>query len=293
MSVDRQRNEFSTSNNLKEIVMKKAFMGWTFLVTLAVILTFASAQAQESKTVKLPEPSKKGGLTIMESLAKRASSRAWIDKELSSQDLSNLLWAANGINRPDAKKRTAPSALNSQDVDIYVFMKSGVYLYDAANHALNLIVSGDRRAEILKSSGAARPAGESPAGAPGGSPSGAPGAGGGTAGKAPAGAQGGSAGAAPGGAAPAGGQGVSAPVTLLLVSDVSKFSIGTDEKKRDYGAIDTGLVSENISLFCAGNGLATVPRASINRDLAKTMLNLKDTQVVFLENSVGYTSESK
>jgi nitroreductase len=225
--------------------MKGSFVKRIVFAALLLFIAFTWAHAQESKVIKLDEPIKKGGLSIMESLSKRASSRAWADKDLSSQDLSNLLWAANGINRSDSNKRTAPSALNSQDVDVYVFMKGGVYLYDAANHALNLRVSGDHRSEILKSRASA-----------------------------------------------GGEKRILAPVTLLLVSDVSRFSMGTDEKRREYGAIDTGLVSENIGLFCAGNGLATVPRASIDRDAAKALLELSDTQYIFLENSVGYPPEA-
>lgn len=67
----------------------------------------------------------------MEVLSVRASAREWSDRDLSLQDLSDLLWAANGLNRPEEKKYTASSAQNAHDVDIYVFMKDGVYLNDA------------------------------------------------------------------------------------------------------------------------------------------------------------------
>lgn len=71
----------------------------------------------------------------MKALSDRHSDREYAAKELSLQDLSDLLWAANGINRPDGK-RTAPSALNKQDIDIYVIMKEGAYLYDAKANSL-------------------------------------------------------------------------------------------------------------------------------------------------------------
>lgn len=256
--------------------MKRKFIKRIFFTALLVLFAFMCAQAQESNSIKLPDPMKKGGLSIMESFSKRSSSRTWADKELSTQDISNLLWAANGINRPDSKKRTAPSAMNVQDVDIYVFIKSGVYLYDAANHALNLVVSGDHRSEVSMSRGGPSSSGSTsgtpgstPAGAPAGSPSASPGGEAGSPGGSPAGQS-------------------TAAANLIMVSDLSKFSMGTDETKKELGTIDAALVSENICLFCAGNGLATVPRYSINRDGIKTLLKLKDTQYIVMENAVGY-----
>jgi nitroreductase len=264
--------------------MKKAFITWT--ATLFVLFTLTWAQAQESKTIKLPEPAKKGGLSIMETFSKRASSRSWADKDLSQQDLSNLLWAANGINRTEDKKRTAPSAMNVQDVDIYVFIKSGVYLYDAASHALNLVAAGDHRSEIGMSMGGPRSSGGTPGNAPAGAPGGAPG---GAAPSAPSGERAGG----PGGD----NAGKSTPAAnLIMVSDLSKFSMGNDASKKEMGVIDASIVSENINLFCAGNGLATVPRiGSImnQKDALKTLLKLKDTQYVVIENPVGYPSAEK
>ena len=80
----------------------------------------------------------------MEALSKRGSVREFSQKELPAQTLANLLWAANGVNRADGK-RTAPSAMNRQDIDIYVIMKDGAYLYDAASNTLKLIAEGDHR----------------------------------------------------------------------------------------------------------------------------------------------------
>jgi hypothetical protein len=255
--------------------MNKTFIKGIFFSVMLLLCIFASAQAQETKTMKLDTPAKKGGLSIMETFSGRASSRSWADRDLSSQDLSNLLWAANGINRPDSKKRTAPSAMDVQDVDIYVFIKSGIYIYDAANHSLNLIVSGDHRSELGMSMGGSRPSGSAP---------------------------GGSASAPPGGGITSGAPGSSASgnstaaANLVMVSDLSKMSMGTDELKKEMGVIDAAIVSENIALFCAGNGLATVPRiGSINskKDSLKTLLKLKDTQYIVIENPVGYPAESK
>ena len=86
--------------------------------------------------------------TVMKALSERHSAREYASKALSLADLSDLLWAANGINRPDSGKRTAPSAMNKQDVDVYVILQEGSYLYDAKNHQLNLVAEGDHRGAV-------------------------------------------------------------------------------------------------------------------------------------------------
>jgi len=93
----------------------------TVFLLVSLLLTPLFLSAQNPKTIKLNEPNKKRGLPVMEALAVRASASQWSTQDLSAQDLSDLLWAANGINRPDNGKKTAPSAMNAQDVDIYVF----------------------------------------------------------------------------------------------------------------------------------------------------------------------------
>ena len=128
--------------------MNRTFIKGIFFTMMLVLWAFTWTQAQESDSIKLPDPTKKGGLSIMETFSNRASGRSWADRELSSQDLSDLLWAANGINRPESGKRTAPSALNAQDIDIYVCMKSGIYLYDAKKHLLELIALDDYRSTV-------------------------------------------------------------------------------------------------------------------------------------------------
>jgi SagB-type dehydrogenase family enzyme len=118
---------------------------------LAVLLLFPSlypAQTPDLKTIKLNDPDLNREFPVMKAFSARASIREWSDKELSLQDLSDLLWAANGINRSDSKKRTAPSAMNAQDIDIFVFDKNGIYLYDALGKALVPVAAGDHRAEI-------------------------------------------------------------------------------------------------------------------------------------------------
>jgi nitroreductase len=104
-----------------------------------------AAPAQEPAPVTLPPPQTDGGMPLMKALKLRASSRAFAPDPLPAQTLSNLLWAAWGINRPDGK-RTAPSARNWQEIDVVVVKADGAWLYDAKAHALRPMVAGDLRA---------------------------------------------------------------------------------------------------------------------------------------------------
>ena len=94
--------------------------------------------------IALPPPDKTGGLPLMDTLSKRHSAREFSPDELPLPLLSNLLWAAFGVNRA-AGGRTAPSALNAQEVDVFVALPSGAYRYDAATHALHLAAASDLR----------------------------------------------------------------------------------------------------------------------------------------------------
>ena len=97
-----------------------------------------------AQDLNLPAPQKGGGMPLLDALAKRATTRAFDTKELSDQQLSTLLWAAFGINRPDGK-RTAPSAHNNQEADIYVLLKQGAFLYYAKSNLLARVAAGDLR----------------------------------------------------------------------------------------------------------------------------------------------------
>jgi Nitroreductase len=112
-------------------------------IVLAAVVGVVPVFGQESQ--QLPEPKKSGGMPVMEALQKRHSSRAFLDRALSAETLSSLLWAANGISRPDGR-RTAPTAINVQDTDVYAILATGAYLYDAKANALTLAASGDHRA---------------------------------------------------------------------------------------------------------------------------------------------------
>jgi nitroreductase len=183
-------------------------------------------------SVALAAPTKQGGLPVMDAFAARASAREWASRPLAPQDLSDLLWAANGVNRPDGR-RTAASATNAQDVDVFVLDASGAYVYDASGHALRRVADGDRRAEIA-------------------------------------------------------GPQAAAPVQLVLVSDLSRFRAGSPEQRAEWGALDSGIVAQNVMLFCAGRGLATRPRASFDRQALARVLQLKESQRAFLSLPVGH-----
>jgi SagB-type dehydrogenase family enzyme len=94
--------------------------------------------------IKLNQPDLNKGISVMEALKKRKSQREFSDKKLTLQQLSELLWAADGINRPDGK-RTSPAAMAKYAVDIYVVLPEGIYLYDVAKHELTPIAKGDFR----------------------------------------------------------------------------------------------------------------------------------------------------
>lgn len=202
------------------------------LVWLIFAVFIGSAQAQELKSVKLLNPDKERGLPFMEALSIKASVREWSTEQLSLHDLSDLLWAADGINRPAEGKRTASSAMNAQDIDIYTFTEDGIYLYDAQQNILNQIVIGDYRSLAGKTD---------------------------------------------------------APVNLVLISDISRFRAGNDSLKLGWANMDAGIVSQNISLFCAATGLKTRPRASFpGADKIRELLKLTGTQYILLNHPVGY-----
>jgi SagB-type dehydrogenase family enzyme len=98
-----------------------------------------------AQNILLPKPQIKGGKPLMEALSLRQSKRNFSDKELKEQTLSNLVWAAYGYNRED--KRTAPSSQDRQEIDLYVSLKTGIYLYDAKEHQLVLKSKGNHQAE--------------------------------------------------------------------------------------------------------------------------------------------------
>lgn len=178
---------------------------------------------------ELPAPVTTGGRPLMEALKMRQSSREFGPKKLPEQVLSNLLWAAWGVNRPEKGGRTAPSAMNRQEVDVYVVLEEGAYRYDAKQHGLELVASGDLRAL-------------------------------------------------------AGTQAFvkEAPLNLVMVADTAKSG------DMVYAGITSGAISQNVYLYCASEGLATVVRASVDKEALGKALKLRAEQKIVVAQTVGF-----
>ena len=112
------------------------------LLTFAAVFMAAALFAAEE--IQLPAPQKSGGMSLREALNNRRTVRKFQDKELTLQQISDMVWSANGINRPDGK-RTAPSALNRRNILVYVALKDGAYLYDPQKHILEKVSDKDLR----------------------------------------------------------------------------------------------------------------------------------------------------
>ena len=199
----------------------------------AVLLAIASVAAQAADIV-LPPPQTEGGKPLMQALKERRTTRSFAEQPLPPQVLSNLLWAAWGVNRPDGH-RTAPSARNWQEIDVYVALADGLYVYDARAHALNRVVARDVRAQI--------------------------------------------------GVQP---HSREAPLTLVFVADEQKMGGADEESRRTYAAADAAFIAQNVYLFCASEGLASVVFAMVDRPAFTQAAGLRPQQRIALAQSVGY-----
>jgi len=122
---------------------------------LALVVSLFAGPAlfsQELKPLQLPQPQITAGMPLMQALSQRQTTRAFRNQALAPQTLANLLWAAFGVNRPSTVKpglgRTAPSAMNKQEVDLYVILAEGVYVYEAEANRLLPVLAGDVRAKV-------------------------------------------------------------------------------------------------------------------------------------------------
>jgi nitroreductase len=207
-------------------------------IILASVFVFAAAapaMPEDLKPVPLLQVRLDTGRPLMHVLKERKSSRAFSARKLPKRVLSNLLWAANGVNRPASDGRTSPSALNQKEIDIYVAMTEGLYRYDAKHHQLQPVLARDIRAltglqDYVRD----------------------------------------------------------APVNLVLVADFARMA-GTPPENRDVvAAAGAGFISQNVYLYCASEGLATVVRASIDREVLAEAMKLGAGQRIILAQSVGY-----
>lgn len=202
---------------------------------LAVLVCHAAA---DLKPLTLPAPHTDGGKPLMQALLERQSQREFSPKALDPQQLSDLLWAAFGINRPATGHRTAPSAMNSQEIDVYVALADGVFLYHAKANRLDPVAEGDMRAKT-------------------------------------------------------GGQDFVkvAPVELVFVADFARMVKAKPEAKEPYAWADTGSISQNVYLYCASAGLATVVHELGERQPLIDAWKLRPEQRIILAQAVGYTSK--
>jgi len=143
----------------------------TFVKTLPALTVLAGTTAgfaqetrssdKELKPILLPKPEMDGGKSVLAALKERKTTRNISARELPPQILSNLLWAAFGVNREKGSfgkpGRTAASASNSQEIDLYVALPEGVYLYEAIPHRLVPVVAGDFRSRVGRAAAASAP----------------------------------------------------------------------------------------------------------------------------------------
>jgi hypothetical protein len=227
----------------------------TFLKTVpavAMLAATAPSFAQEAapanpagqlKPIALPKPEKDGGTSVLASLWQRKTTRTIKPDALPPQMLSNLLWAAWGVNRPDGR-RTAASASNSQEIDLYVILPEGIYLYDGPAHSLTPILAGDHRSKVGRGQGGAM---------------------------------------------------AKAPVNLVFVADIAKYSRGRPQEpglkdpeiQKSYSNIAIGLIAGNVFLFAASQGLAAWFH-NCNKPALTEAMKLRPEQRVFYAQTVGY-----
>jgi len=204
----------------------------TFLMMALIISVSGCAQSNE---IQLPDPVTTGGMPLMDALKNRKSSREFSEQKIDNQMLSNLLWAAFGYSRLDEKKRTAPTARNKQEIEIYCVMENGVYHWNPERNVLTLTVKEDIRAITGKQDFVA-----------------------------------------------------TAPLNLIFVCNNDRLDNAPTEAQRRYVYMDTGYISENVYLFCASAGLATVVRGYFDEEELTKAMKLPDNQWIVLTQTVGY-----
>ena len=190
--------------------------------------------AQQVERIELPVPRSDGGMALTQALKNRRSTREYSDRPLPMQVLSDLLWAAFGVNRPSGD-RTAPYCRHVMVMDIYLAMADGVWLYEPIAHALLPRSTNDIRAQTGLQDFCA-----------------------------------------------------SAPLNLVYVVHGERMEDFTDEERRLYGSVDAGFIGQNVYLFCASEGLATIFRGSIDGSTLARTLHLSKQEFVTFAQTVGY-----
>ena len=207
---------------------------------------------QKPMKLELPKPSAFSGKTLCQSLKKRKTVREISDREIPLQVLSNLLWAAMGVNRKSGPfgitGRTAASASNSQEIDLYVAMQDAIYLYDPFQHRLDPVVVGDLRKHAIGRGQANF-----------------------------------------GDRAPIRLIFVADLHRLTHTKGFQEPGLKDPEVQKSYYFVDTGLIAGNVYLFAAAQGLAAWFH-NCDKPALRTFLKLRDDQRVLFGQTVGYAA---
>lgn len=182
----------------------------------------------------LPAPSRDGGLPLMQALGLRQSQREFRPDSLAPQVLSDLLWAACGVNRRELGGRTAPSAMNGQEIDLYVATAEGLWLFEHVPHRLRRVQASD----VRRVTGYQDFVDE-------------------------------------------------APLDLVMVADHARMKRVPASKRESYASVAAGAIAQNVYLFCASAGLATVTRAWFDRAALTRAIGLGPDQQIVLTQTVG------
>lgn len=190
--------------------------------------------ADAAKATYLPAANTTGGLPLMQALAQRQSLREFDPAPLPPQTLSDLLWAAAGINRPELGGHTAPSAMNAQELEVYAALPTGLYRYAAPTQTLHLVNATDVRRvtgyqDFVDT----------------------------------------------------------APLDLVFVANHARMTLVPAAKRNSYASVAAGAMAQNVYLYCASAGLATVTRAWFDRTALAQAMGLNNDQQILLTQTVG------
>jgi hypothetical protein len=208
------------------------------------------ASSENLPPIELPKPTLDRGRSVLRALQQRKTIREISDRKLSLQVLSNLFWAAYGVNRNKGPfgipGRTAASASNSQEIDLYVALQTGIYLYDAFHHRLVPVTAGDLRTLAINPGQANWVA-----------------------------------------KAPVQLIYIVDVSKLYNTSGYQEPGLQDPEVQKSYYYVDTGLIAGNVYLFAASEGLASWFHNCDKRGL-KAKLKLRSEQQVLFGQTVGY-----
>jgi nitroreductase len=218
------------------MIMTRREINATLLAGAVMAALPTTARAQELKM--LPAPRKEAGKPLMQALQLRRSTREFSPRPLSPQVLSDLLWAAYGINRPSGD-RTAPYWRHIMVIDVYAAMADGVWLYDPKEHVLRPHLDSDIRAQTGLQDFVA-----------------------------------------------------TAPLNLVFVAHGERMKEITPEERRLYSSVDAAFAGQNVYLYCASEGLATVFRGAVDQEKLGRAMQLDDGQFVTFAQTVGYPAAS-